>query len=117
MFAQRLRALRKERGMTLDDLALQYNERFSDEGKGLNKGTLSKYENGKQKPFIETVHGLAEVFGVSLDYLVGKEMAQSKCQGMVRVQLLDDDFAPAYPKGAVVWISEEALRQSKGEDA
>ena len=72
MFGDRLREIRKEKALTLEDLAELYNERFNEEGKGLNKGTLSKYENNKQRPFIETVYGLCEILEVSVDFLMGK---------------------------------------------
>ena len=68
MFGRRLRKLREENGLTLDSLAAEYNRRFFG---GLNKGTLSKYENGKQEPMITVVRNLAEYFNVSVDYLTG----------------------------------------------
>lgn len=71
MFAQRLREVRKEKGLTLEDLARMYNKNLNGEG-GLNKGTLSKYENNKQQPLLDTVSSLAEFLQVSTDYLLGK---------------------------------------------
>lgn len=71
MFAQRLRQTRKEKGYTLEGLALAYNKRFKQSDGGLNKGTLSKYENNKQKPMMETISGLAEILQISTDYLLG----------------------------------------------
>ena len=47
MFGNRLKTIRKQKKYTLERLADEYNERF---GGGLNKGTLSKYENNKQQP-------------------------------------------------------------------
>ena len=63
MFASRLRALRKERGLTLQQLAKHFN---------MSHSTLSKYETGNRKPDIEMLKKLSEYYGVSIDYLIGK---------------------------------------------
>ncbi len=68
MFAKRLREMRRARGLTLEELANKHNELF---GGGLNKGTLSKYENGKQEPVVSTVSNLAKILEVSTDFLLG----------------------------------------------
>ena len=55
MFSQRLKNTRLERGLTLEELATKCNNLgiYSSIGR-LSKGTLSKYENGKQTPMLET---------------------------------------------------------------
>lgn len=55
--------------MTLDELAALYNEKFNG---GLNKGTLSKYENNKQEPMMSVVYNLSDLLNVSVDYLLGR---------------------------------------------
>lgn len=70
MFKKRLRELRVSQGYTLEELANMYNKRF---GGKLNKGTLSRYENGLQEPLLTTVKNLAMLFAVSTDYLLGNE--------------------------------------------
>lgn len=70
MFKKRLRELRVSKGYTLEELANMYNKRF---GGKLNKGTLSRYENGLQEPLLTTVKNLAMLFAVSTDYLLGNE--------------------------------------------
>lgn len=69
MFSKRLKESRITANLTLEELANQYNEKF---GGGLNKGTLSKYENGKQQPLSMVICNLAELLNVSTDYLLGK---------------------------------------------
>lgn len=69
MFGEKLREIRKSKGYTLESLSEIYNEQF---GAGLNKGTLSKYENGKQEPMISVVDNLATILSVETDYLLGK---------------------------------------------
>lgn len=74
MFGERLLMARKQKGLTLEKLADIYNERFNG---NLSKGTLSKYENGKQEPMISTVGNLALILDVSVDFLIGDKINNS----------------------------------------
>jgi transcriptional regulator with XRE-family HTH domain len=58
----RLRALRRERGITLAGLS---------EETGISVSTLSRLESGQRKPTLELLLPLAEAHGVQLDELVG----------------------------------------------
>ncbi len=62
-FKDRLVALRKEKGMSQEDLA---------EYLGLSRQALSKYELGLSEPDISTLMKLSSLFEVSTDYLLGK---------------------------------------------
>lgn len=75
LFGKRLRNARKNKGLTLDELSKVYNQKYS---AGLNKGTLSKYENGKQEPMISVVKNLSIILGVNVDYLLGTSDADEK---------------------------------------
>lgn len=57
----RIGELRKEKGMTLKQLA----EKFE-----LRDNTLSQYETGKRKPSVELLFLLADYFDVTIDYLL-----------------------------------------------
>lgn len=81
MFSERLRQIRKDRGFTLDSLAELYNQRY---GAGLNKSTLSKYENGKQEPLISVINNLSSLLNVSADYLLGK--TQNRIESLRKVK-------------------------------
>ena len=59
----RLRELRKERGLTLDWVSVVTN---------INSVYLSRYETGKVSPNISTLIKLADYYDVSIDYLVGR---------------------------------------------
>lgn len=61
-FSNRLISLRKERGLTQEDLANIIQKKRS---------TVSGYETEGKEPDLETVCLLAEYFGVSSDYLLG----------------------------------------------
>ena len=69
MFASRLRALRKERGLTLQQLAKHF---------GMSHSTLSKYETGSRKPDMEMLKKLSDFFGVRVDYLIGESPVRDK---------------------------------------
>lgn len=56
-----LRELRRRNGMTMKQLG---------EEVGVAESTISLYENGKREADYETMLKIAEVFGVSLDYLL-----------------------------------------------
>lgn len=43
---------------------------------GISNGTIGKF--GKQKPSLDTLNKLADFFGVSVDYLIGREEAKPK---------------------------------------
>lgn len=64
MFGIRLKALRKERGITQEKLAEEIN---------VDRSSIGKYE-GKSKviPSEEVRQAIAEYFGVSVDFLMGK---------------------------------------------
>jgi transcriptional regulator with XRE-family HTH domain len=62
VFSSRLASLRKERGMTQEELAKALNKKRS---------TYSGYETEGKEPDLETVCILAKYFGVSTDYLLG----------------------------------------------
>ncbi|MFS0727068.1 helix-turn-helix domain-containing protein [Paenibacillus sp. 1P07SE] len=63
MIGERIRELRKARGMTQKDLALILNSA---------KSTISQYENNINEPDLETVMKIADCFGVSVDDLLGR---------------------------------------------
>lgn len=62
-FPSRLRKLRVRRGISARALG---------ELCGLSKNRISKYESGGHCPSIAAAESIAEFFGVSLDYLVGR---------------------------------------------
>jgi len=78
-FSERMRELRKEKGISLEKLA---------EMMGTTKATLSRYENSKRIPNIEFVKELAKIFNVSVDYLLGRTD--------VRNTFIPDDYTQKY---------------------
>lgn len=62
MFANRLKALRKERERRQEDMAKLLN---------IQRSTYGEYERGKIMPPIDKIKTLADYFGVSVDWLMG----------------------------------------------
>ena len=58
----RLKQLRKEKGLTIDEIQSKT---------GIKRGTYNNYENGVTEPKLETWQNLADFFGVSVPYLQG----------------------------------------------
>lgn len=61
MFADNLKQLRKEKGMTQSQFASEFN---------IATGTIAMWETGKRTPDTETLKKIARFFNVSLDYLL-----------------------------------------------
>lgn len=61
--SNRLKSLRKEKGLTLEQMATDL---------GTTKVTLSRYENGIREPKGETLNLIANYFNVSIDYLFAR---------------------------------------------
>lgn len=61
-FSERLRELRKSKGYTQEALAKTI---------GITPGAIGLYEQDRREPDNNTIITLAEVFGVSVDYLLG----------------------------------------------
>ena len=63
----KLRELRKKFGLTMKELGIEI---------GVAESTISQYETGKRQPDYETLLKLSEYFGVSVDYLLGREIKE-----------------------------------------
>lgn len=63
MFAERLKALRKESGLT----QIQFASAMS-----VASGTVAMWETKKREPNFEALIRIADFFGVTTDYLLGR---------------------------------------------
>jgi transcriptional regulator with XRE-family HTH domain len=48
------------------------------ENLGIAQNTLSQYENGKREPDIATLNIIANYFGVTTDYLIGRNIIEDE---------------------------------------
>lgn len=62
-FADRLKSLRKESGLTQDEFSKQT---------GIGRSAVGMYEAGKRAPNYETLSKVARFYHVSTDYLLGR---------------------------------------------
>jgi transcriptional regulator with XRE-family HTH domain len=62
MFAERLKEMRAEKGITQVELS---------EILGVSKGTVAMWETGKREPNFETLNTLSEIFDKRIDYILG----------------------------------------------
>ena len=77
-----LRELRENKGLTLEQVA---------EALGLRNQYISNYELGKRRPDYDTLAKLADFYGVTVDYLLGREQKKAPTQEGER-QIIDDDI-------------------------
>lgn len=69
MFGDNLKFFRKEKGLSMDELANLYNNKYNGR---LNKSTISRYENNLQEPMISVARNLADFFNVAVGQLTGE---------------------------------------------
>lgn len=81
MIGERLLELRRQRGMTQQELANQL---------GLTKYTISSYEMDKSAPSDELKVQLARIFDVSTDYLLGLVNQTVSYQKLERAMILPE---------------------------
>ncbi len=68
-FPEILRELREKHGITQQQLAEMLN---------LTKNAVSHYENGVNLPSLDTAEKIADIFDVSVDYLLGRTALEFK---------------------------------------
>ncbi len=61
---ENLRKTRKERNLTMKEVGIAI---------GVGESTISQYETGKRQPDQQNLLKLADYFGVTVDYLLGRE--------------------------------------------
>lgn len=108
----RISEIRKEKGVSQKDLAKILN---------VSPGNLCEWEKGRIEPNIFTLNKLADFFGCSIDYLVGREddfgnVQRSSTPGLTAdEQQLLKNFALLGPfERETILIQINALAKEKG---
>ena len=83
MIGERLLELRKDAGLTQDDLALILN---------INKHSISSYERNKSEPPDAIKIAISRYFNVSVDYLVGLTDVPTPIEQQDTIVRLPDGF-------------------------
>ncbi|RKJ41156.1 XRE family transcriptional regulator [Acutalibacter sp. 1XD8-33] len=63
LFSSRLKPLRQSMNLAQEQLACLL---------GVDRSTISSYESNMRQPSLDTLWRIADVFGVSTDYLLGR---------------------------------------------
>lgn len=95
MIGERLLDLRKEAGLTQDELAKILS---------INKHSISSYERNKNEPPDEIKMQIAKFFGVSVDYLIGLTPfpePYAKSKNLIRLPI---EFPPEAKKELACYI-------------
>lgn len=79
IFAERLKLLRKEKGMTQSDLS---------EILGYGYTAIANYESGRNQPSLKDIQRLCKVLNVSSDYLIGISEIRNPCAFLEQKDLL-----------------------------
>lgn len=80
MFAQKLKKLREEKGLSQQVLA---------EKAGTNKMRISKYETGKSTPGIEILGKIAKALDVTTDYLIFDNVPHKEITEVKDLELME----------------------------
>lgn len=101
MFGQRLKELRLSKGITQKELATIA---------GVDRTSIGKYESRNVVPNLEVIYLLADYFGVTIDYLLGREPNEDKKNSLPPLNQKDEkDISAALDKILNNLECEEAL--------
>ena len=100
LFPQRLKELRAEKGITLEELAKKI---------GTTKTTLSRYENGERSPKLQLVGLLANYFQVDMSWLSG----QSEQRNSFNILPTYTQLSPARQKKVYDFAKHELEDQNR----
>lgn len=81
----RFRYLRMKRGYSQEEFRRLYNKRYD---RNYTAAAVSMIEHGRRMPELGALMDFADFYGVSLDYLLGRENAGKKDQMSFQLQLM-----------------------------
>lgn len=88
-FGNILKKIRQENNLTQDELAKKINT---------SRSNIANYENNKNKPSIEVLNKLSEIFDCSIDYLLGKSDERNPKEtdplGLAKIGFSMKDYTP-----------------------
>lgn len=114
----KLKELRKKKGLTQEELATQFNEKY---GRQYTTPAISMFENGKRIPETQSLMDFADFFGVSVDYLLGRDSRDRSEFGgpekatkreMKQLEKIIDDPALTYNGAVIDEEDREKIRQA-----
>lgn len=113
MISQKIKELRKGMGLTQAELSQQLNLKFSLK---TDRATVSNWERGASTPVFSTLTCLAELFGVSLDYLTGAE--QKNNEEIIKAALFggSENVTPEMIEEVISFARFVAEREAKNNE-
>lgn len=108
MIGDKIKELRKKRGLTLQELADTLNSEYPDTV-NFNKGKISKWENNKEEPRLSSVKIIADFFDVSLDYFDDKDDTQLEI-----ISIYNELKTPRQKK--VLTYADNQLKEQRSEE-
>ncbi|WEB41715.1 helix-turn-helix domain-containing protein [Streptomyces yunnanensis] len=103
--AARLRVEREARGWSTNSLS----DRMNEAGYEMNPSAVWRIENGKRRVNLDEAIGFAEVFGVSLDNLVGPPRLAAKARAMELIENVVRAFRETQRAGAAFSQARDAF--------
>lgn len=108
MIGTKIRELRKNNKLTLEELADALNQKYPNTI-NFNKGKISKWENNKEEPRLSSVKIIADFFDVPLDYFNDTPDSHPE------ILTIYNQLAPPR-QGKVLTYAERQLDEQKNED-
>jgi len=102
VFGKRVAELRKEQKISQEELAKKVD---------VHQNVIGRYERGEAKPSLEVASKLADIFNVSLDYLVGKTellMDEDISQRVLTIQKF-----PEEDRNHILYAIDAMIRDTK----
>lgn len=96
-FANRLKKLREQKGLSQAEIARRLN---------INRITYSQYEMGRRHPDYETLNKIADFYGVSIDYLLGRKLNDE-------IEVVDLEEVLESKTKKVVWKGKELTEEQR----
>lgn len=104
----KIKELRKQNGMTQEELAAKLRENYDLK---TDRVMVSKWETGFQTPEIYTILCMAEIFGVSIDYLNGQKSL--KIPKLIYSQNITEEDIKATLFGSYEVVTDEMWQEVK----
>ena len=95
MLNENLKQLRKSKGLSQEELAIRLN---------VVRQTISKWERGESSPDISALVAIADIFGVTLDYLVRDENIDDGVKENKKEETRYNHRVIAYISQGLVWF-------------
>ena len=105
--SNKITELRKQKGWSQSELANKINA---------SREAIGKYERNEAVPSVETAKNIADVFDVSLDYLVGDVLKPSFDKRMIE-RLQDFELLTEEDKNHLFALLDAFLRDAKAKKA